>query len=391
MNVLRDPEVVDLLREEPELLALADAVAATQTARSSRAMRARRWRGAAAAALAAAVVLAVLLVAPWNSSGASIVDRALAAVSGGPVVHAVVSYDAPGTTVVDLATGAARPRVRSIEYWYDAAPDLLRTRLLTDGVQVTEIVETPEHAWSDLGDFPTGGGFAPQLDPALAGFATGYRDALANGSAHVVGHTTVAGKDAIALRVDLGHGVSEIVDVDAATYRPLRIVPDQGQTLTVTTIETLPYDPSLFAHPALSAPRGTGGAPGSTTPAQPSDVASALGGHALWLGASYGRSAAVASLQTGRVQLTDGSSVEATTGTFAYGDVRVAEAATPAAAYLVGMNDGGDPTAPPGSIELSTPGGRPHGELVDAGLWVAIDAPTTADVLAAARALTAVP
>lgn len=43
-----DREVVELLRDEPELLALADAIAATQAAGASGQDEARRWRWRAA-------------------------------------------------------------------------------------------------------------------------------------------------------------------------------------------------------------------------------------------------------------------------------------------------------------------------------------------------------
>ncbi|HWJ33548.1 MAG TPA: hypothetical protein VNR59_14540, partial [Gaiellaceae bacterium] len=63
------------------------------------------WRFlAVAAAIAVAVALAV--IAPWRGHGDGMIDRALVAVGRGPVLHAVVEFDSPRATVVDLSTGA---------------------------------------------------------------------------------------------------------------------------------------------------------------------------------------------------------------------------------------------------------------------------------------------
>ncbi|HYY64237.1 MAG TPA: hypothetical protein VE688_06470, partial [Gaiellaceae bacterium] len=85
---LRDPELLELLADDPELLAFADAVASTRSAAPAVRPRRRRFAVLAAAALllGAAVAIAVALTIPW-SHNPSLVDRALAAVGEQPVLH----------------------------------------------------------------------------------------------------------------------------------------------------------------------------------------------------------------------------------------------------------------------------------------------------------------
>lgn len=97
--VLRDDELVEMLIDEPQLLALADALVVTKHTATevvsvgpSR-RRARRFVATASLAALCALLAAVLLVSPWQGSP-NIVDKAFAAVGGGPVLHVVVSQSA---------------------------------------------------------------------------------------------------------------------------------------------------------------------------------------------------------------------------------------------------------------------------------------------------------
>lgn len=395
MNALRDRELLDLFDGDPRLLAIADAVAQTQ-----RPVRRRVPGGrVVAVAVAVAAAVAVALVAPWQERGPNVVDRALAAVGGGPVVHAVVEYSWDRDVVVEIATGEERRRVHRTEYWYDDGRKALRTRLLTDSVQLTEIVETPGGAWSDLGEH--GGAYAPQLEPALAGFVTGYRDALEDGSAEVVGETTVDGRAAKLIRFRPGPaGSVQEVAVDAETFWPLRFhqtYPPDGRRspeFHVVAIESMPRDPSLFAPPKRSKPRPTAGwgLEGSTI--ELDDAARALGATPLWVGASFaGREIEQVQLQRVGSEFTNGRKVEGVVLRIEYeGDVRVSQAVDPAGLYGLGIDDGGDPTAPPGSMSVySDP--RPHwqGELKVGRIGVVLDAPTRELLLDAARELRPMP
>lgn len=387
MNVLRDPEVVELLADEPELLAVADAVASTQ--RSRRRLPVRLLAVAAATAVAAAVAL----LAPSGERGPDVVADALAALGTGPVVHAAVEYRTDGA-IVDLSTGTSRPRVRRIEYWYDAERRLLHTKLFTDGVQITEVVEGPELAHSDLGSWKTNG-FSPQLDPALAGFATGYRKALEDGTAREVGETKIGLRDARLLAFQRGAREVLTVAVDVETGRPLRfwsIYPGgrRSPDFEVVQIETIERSPALFAKPKLSKPRPTAGSGREPEPIELSDARAALGATPVWLGQSFrGRSLDSVELSRVAAELTDGTEVTGVVVRLSYGRIRVSMSNELAGAYALGMEDGGDPMPPPGSIAIEPDRRGPRGqsELRAHGLYVSISAPSTTEIVDAARAL----
>jgi hypothetical protein len=388
MNALHDPEVVELLREEPELLALADAMAATQRVRRRVPMRVPAL---AAAVLAAA---AVALLAPWGGSGPDIVEDALAAIGTGAVVHAAVEYRTDDS-IVDLDTGKSTPRVRRTEYWYDAERQLLHTKLFTDGVQITEIVEGPQMAHSDIGSFETNG-FSPQLDPALAGFATGYREALEDGTAREVGKTKIGLREVTLLAFQRGTREVLTVAVDDDSGRPVRfwsIYPGgrRSPDFDVVELETLGRSPTLFERPELSPPRPTAGSGQEGRPIAIEEAAAALGAQPVWLGPSF-RGRTLESIERSPVtaELTDGTRVEGVVLRFTYGRTRVSVAKTAAGAYALGMEDGGDPPPAPGSVALMRPSGGPRdwsGELRSNSLYVAISAPTSTEVVDAARGL----
>ena len=428
MNVLRDEELVALVRDDPALLAIADAVSATQRQTAiaeERAGRHKRRRARLALALPAAVaaLLALVLLAPWQRDTPGTLERALAAVSQGPVIHALVESSLPADHLVEIESGRERPRHWQTEYWYDGERKLLRTRLLVNGTKITEIVEGPERSDSDLGSYPTGGGFAPQLDPALAGFVTEYREALASGKAKYVGETTVAGRRVKRLRITLEHGVVEEVTVDAETHKPLafaivehpqrravvRIDPRTGKEVMlpgrgrpvarpqrlpewrVLMIESLPRDPSLFAAPKLAAPRPTGSSGESRSEEiSLAEAARVLGQEPLWPGRSFaGRELQSVELRRFGVQWTDGRETEGTVVTLSYGDVTVSQAVDVSGSYQLGFNDGGEPE-PPGFLALAGPRNSSAGgtaELRLDGVYVRLEAGRGVDLLALARTL----
>src|SRR4030095_6956640 len=103
-TIIRDQEVLEALRGQPELLSIADAV--TETQQPPRASRRRvLTRSAAVVAVGAAVLIAVLL---WPSGGKRnpILERALAAIGDGPVMHVVLQTPS-GFQLVELSGGRA--------------------------------------------------------------------------------------------------------------------------------------------------------------------------------------------------------------------------------------------------------------------------------------------
>jgi hypothetical protein len=380
-----DREVLDLLTERPQLLRLATAVADLRAPIAKQ--RRRRYRVGAMAL--AAVGLAVALVAlPDRGPGA--LDRALAAISSGPVIHAVVERSSPDSVVVHLTTGQARERIHAIEYWYDRERSLLRTRLSTDGQVLTEIVETPTGSDSDLGHYP--GGIAAQLDPALAGFVTRYREALANGTAEIVSRDG----DITTIRISLGPGTTEDVSVDSDSYRPILLAyrrhGEVMQSWRVASIEAIERSPTFFAKPKRAEPRPTGGGEIASREVSLDEASNALERRPVWLGKTFRNlplSGAILSVD--RALYTDGTSHEGKRLTLRYGQddpLVIGQAASVAGSYQLGFNDGGDPPAPEDSLVLERSGGIWTGELIKDGLFLSLRASDRDTIVAAAKALT---
>jgi hypothetical protein len=310
--VLHDRELVELLSDEPELLAILDAYAATQ--------RQRRPvpRPAAVATVASLVVAAaiLLLISPWRGNP-SLAERALGAVGDRPVLHLVITQPALfGGPLVDLKSGQTISRTLQTEVWFDRNRHLKKTTLTLDGEVLDEQLETDAGGWTTTGRIYTCAWIAahpveatragvscnasgdngttphtipepsPTLDPTLAGFLDDYQSALASGEARQTGTGTIDGHDVIWLQFE-ADGVVEQVAVDAGSYKPVLVErPDAGVTLRVKTAETLSYDAVFFTKPQQIAPQ-LGGTVSAETNVSPEQGAAILGGHAMWLGRSW--------------------------------------------------------------------------------------------------------
>src|SRR5690348_17837077 len=128
-----DRETIETLRDEPELLAVADAVQSfgQELGPVPAPRRRRRPIRLVAVALAAAAIVGVVLASPWDTGGTSFVDKALAAVGNRPVLHVVVRYTVGER--IDLRTGRSSTEHRDLELWYDAKRQVFRTEALLDG------------------------------------------------------------------------------------------------------------------------------------------------------------------------------------------------------------------------------------------------------------------
>lgn len=124
---LRERELVEMLVPDPELLAIADAVAASVRLPAHAHVRRRVvvFAGAPILAVAAAVLASVLL---WPfSSSPSVLDNALAALGSRPVTH-VVLEDSLGSYLLNLRTGSHTPVSGREEIWYRAGQGMFSRR-----------------------------------------------------------------------------------------------------------------------------------------------------------------------------------------------------------------------------------------------------------------------
>jgi hypothetical protein len=323
-TVLGDREVLEVLSNHPDLLAIADAVAATQRRRRRRLPLARVGIVAAAVVTAAAVAL----VAPWQGRGAGFVARALAALGDGQVIHIVGASEVPGQTIIDLSSGAEQPVQAGTEIWFDGSRGFERTVTRIGGRIADEELQTPQGAWTQEGRVYTCAWIAahpveataarvscnpsgdngttprnipeplPTLDPALSGFVSGYRDALANGTATREGSGVVEGRAVEWLRFveqpqadgNSPEPVVERVAVDTHTLKPVLVDmlvggKKVGET-RIVSIETLAPQAVAYSKPSQASPAPVTASVSSQQTVMPAGAAAALGGTLVWAGAS---------------------------------------------------------------------------------------------------------
>ena len=155
---LRDRELMQMLADEPELLALADALVETQQERLDTGPRLRRrpsrLPSVVATAAVAAAAVAVLLVAPWGGGDGGLVQRALAAVGTGPVLHVVIEQPVPQSMydAVSLPSGTPIQASERREIWFDQSRGLEKTIGTLNGVPLFQSLETPQGGYSRDGD-----------------------------------------------------------------------------------------------------------------------------------------------------------------------------------------------------------------------------------------------
>lgn len=197
---LRDREVLDLLRDEPELLAIADAVSDTH----DRPRQLRPFRAVGAVALAAVAIFVLVLAAPWDRGGGgrrSVLDRALAAVdTKGPVVHMTMRMDV-------TRGGRTFPSVTN-ESFYDKQLGLVRVISRSDGKVVGDY--TTAAAEDEFSFFP-----------GLLEGAAFYKQALANGDARIVGNGAWDGQPVYWLELEQGGGLILRIGIARDSYRPV--------------------------------------------------------------------------------------------------------------------------------------------------------------------------
>jgi hypothetical protein len=230
---IRDPEVFEALRDEPELLAIADAVEETQRLPFRRRALSR---SAVLVAVGAAALVAVLL---WPSGGGRnpILDRALAAIGNGPVLH-LVSRASTGQELVNLKTGRTTLPTFEFESWSDRSLRRFHFLIRENGRVVGEFLY-PEDRTTDMHvDAP---------DAAYAAFWSGYRRALSSGKAKIVRKGSLYGRPVYWLTFN---GPRNEVAVDRRTYKPVafRSISPSGRHFDtrVLLVRTEPFSTSAF-------------------------------------------------------------------------------------------------------------------------------------------------
>jgi hypothetical protein len=198
---LRDREVLDLLRDEPELLAIADAVSDTQSAPGR---LKKPFRSLGAVALAVVAISVLVLAAPWDRGAGgrgSVLDRALAAINAsGPVTHMTMQLDVTrgGRTVPSIV----------MESFYDKRAGLVRVVSRSEG--------------KVLGDYTTAAAEDEfSFFPGLLQGASFYKQALENGDARIVGQGQWKGTPVYWVDLTKGGGLILRVGVGRDTYRPV--------------------------------------------------------------------------------------------------------------------------------------------------------------------------
>jgi hypothetical protein len=394
----------------------------------------RPGRLAARTALVAVVAAAgagLVLAWPFGASDGGVLDRALAAVGDGPVLHVVLRGDWGGT-LVDLQSGARTPVYGEDEIWFDRSSGEEHRLTRLGGTVIDEEVDTPS---------------TPPADVQALG--SEYRQALASGTARVTGTDTLDGEPVAWITIhseslpDVADGKdhewAQQVAVSTQTYRPVALretrdgVQGPGTLQRVLEVQLLPGGEGDFttSTPSLDGTLFRQ----QRDPIAAGDAAAALGATPLWLGAAYdGRPLATVYRETRssgretRVRLTGDAAAAAThcaalrgsagadclrglglgsvevtpAGAFVlhpptawsapersvdfdYGDVAVSESteAAPDRPVVGGY------TPPAGSVFVAAGGGR--GYLQQGGLQVEIDAPDEATLIAAAHALEPMP
>lgn len=185
--------------------------------RRARSVRLPGWP-ARLAAVAAAVAVVAGLVLAWPFAGGeppSVVERALAAVGNGPVLHVVLRGDWGGT-LVDLETGARQPVHGESEVWYDSDRRLVHSVSRLGGVIQHEQV------------------YEPKEPPAeLEALGREYRQALESGSARIAGEATIEGAPVVWITIrsrmlpdvtdGRDHEWAQQVAVSRRTFKPVAL------------------------------------------------------------------------------------------------------------------------------------------------------------------------
>jgi hypothetical protein len=225
---ISDREILELLAEEPELLAVTDAIHATY--------RPSPKLARPVLLLVSAIVVAIVAAIAWpRDSG--LVESALAAVGSDSIIHSVVQRYSPRTTLVELRSGRVVRGLVEVETWFDTRTGRLRTATRRDGVVVSDAVSRQPGATPGAPD-----GEHAQL------LTQSYRSALAEGSARETVQGEVGSHEVVWLELT-GAGRYRVA-VETDNYEPVAFEHvGGGPRWTVTALESVPATAGLFTPP----------------------------------------------------------------------------------------------------------------------------------------------
>jgi hypothetical protein len=354
------------------------AAAATTSAPS------RRLRWLAPAAGACLAVAALLLFWPGGGQSDSILDRALAAVGDGPVIHMVLQ--ARTVEYYDLERRKSRQAPVMQEIWFDPERGT-HSRASVEGRVLDDVLMPPG---------PGEGG----LEGRLVALGEAYRKALRGGDASVGEQEKVDGRAVYWISFEIRYPdvvVSHRVAVDAETYEP-RIWREEALERPIVVWETFPAGRGDFTaartvdrtepHTWYSSSRV-----GTVTPEQARGV---LPVPPLWLGTEFADLPLAfireVRYETGRSSRPLEPDERLPGLELCYGSgepcaVTVSQAARPH--DMIGRSWGLSLSPPPGSLSLAED--DRHAFLVRDGLYVAIEAEGRERLIAAGEALTPIP
>ncbi len=237
-----------------------------------------------AAATGIIALAALFAVAPWKGSEpVGILDRALAAVGDGPVLH-VVFRGGWGGTLVDLKSAQRTPVYGEREVWFDPSRDVVHQISRFGGA-----IENEELYNRNKGD------------RELTALWRDYRPALENGTARVIGQDVVDGVPVywIIVRAQMlpdvadhkKHEFAQQVAVSRETFKPvaMRYTRDrhalENDTEHILRFETMSVGDADFTGPTRDSITGRAMMFGS----QPTEESARtiLGRDPYWLGTEY--------------------------------------------------------------------------------------------------------
>jgi hypothetical protein len=218
VKVIDDPELLELFADEPELLAITDALQATQGKRHN---VARRRYLFLAAALVAVTAIAGGAVALFGDGGQSLVEQAAAAIPQGRMIEATLETPAP-STVVDLSSGVRRSVTVEIQSWLDSSTGRIRVLTRRGDVVVSDVAGSGDEI------APAASG----LDPSSLTFARDYKQAVTSGHAVALPNGELEiGADGNSVRVRL-----------SANALPTAIAVNRARNWRVTHFAAVPFD-----------------------------------------------------------------------------------------------------------------------------------------------------